>query len=89
MANIVRNSGHALDDFFIFAASGTEDFAYSGFKSGVMAMGETDAFTFANNEAEGNLAFREREGYVHDATACNEYAYNALCFFWSAGNEET
>lgn len=82
MANIVRNSGHSVSDFFIFAASGTEDFAYSGFKSGVMAMGETDIFTFANNEQDGNLSFREREEYVHDGTAANEYMYNALCFFW-------
>ena len=83
MANIVSDSGHSPEDFFIFAASGTEDFAYSGFKSGVMAMGETDIFTFADNEQDGNLSFREREGYVHDATACNEYAYNALRFFWN------
>lgn len=82
MADIVKRSGHSSEDFFIFAASGTEDFAYSGFKSGVMAMGETDAFTFASNERDGNLAFREREGYAHDGRAANEYAYNALRFFW-------
>lgn len=82
MADIVENSNHKPDDFFIFAASGTEDFAYSGFKRGVMAMGETDVFTIADNEQDGNLAFREREGYSHDSTAANEYAYNALRFFW-------
>lgn len=83
MANIVRNSGHGPDDFFIFTASGTSDFAYSGFKSGVLAMGETDIFTFSDNEQEGNLAFREREGYSHDGNAANEYMYNALRFFWN------
>ena len=83
MADIVRNSEYGPDDFFIFAASGTEDFAYSGFKRGVMAMGETDVFTFVDNERDGNLSFREREGYAHDGTAANEYAYNALRFFWS------
>lgn len=83
MADIVQNSQHKPDDFFIFAASGTDDFAYSGFKRGVLAMGETDVFTFADNERDGNLAFREREGYSHDGTAANEYAYNALRFFWN------
>ena len=83
MANIVRGSGHSADDFFIFTASGTDDFAYSGFKSGVMAMSETDAFTLANNETEGNLSFLEREGYSHDGRAANEYMYNALRFFWN------
>ena len=83
MTDIVSNSGHSPEDFFIFAASGTNDFAYAGFKQGVMTMGETDAFTFADSEQDGNLAFREREGYAHDGTAANEYAYNALRFFWS------
>ena len=58
--------------------------AYSGFKSGVMAMGETDVFTFADNERDGNLSFREREGYTHDGNAANESMYNALRFFWNA-----
>ena len=83
MADIVRDSGHSPGDFFLFTASGTEDFAYSGFKSGVMAMAETDVFTLADSEAEGNLSFREREGYTHDGTAANEYTYNALRFFWN------
>ena len=83
MADIVKNSGHSSEDFFIFTASGTEDFAYSGFRRGVMAMGETDVFTFADNERDGNLAFREREGYSHNGTAANEYMYNALRFFWN------
>lgn len=84
MADIVRNSGSSASGFFIFAASGTDDFAYSGFKSGVMAMGETDVFAFADSEQDGNLSFREREGYMHDGTAANEYMYNALRFFWNA-----
>ena len=83
MAEIVKRSGHSPDDFFIFAASGTEDFAYAGFKSGVLAMAETEAFTLASSEREGNLAFREKEGYSHDGRAANLYAYNALRFFWN------
>lgn len=84
MADIVRNSGHSAGDFFIFTASGTEDFACSGFKSGVMDMAETEMFTLADKEADGNLSFREREGYAHDGNAANEYMYNALRFFWNA-----
>ena len=85
MADIVKNSGYSSKDFFIFTASGTADFAYSGFKQGVMAMGEdpSGVFIFADNEGDGNLSFREREGYTHDGTAANEYAYNALRFFWN------
>lgn len=85
MADIVRDSGHSSGDFFIFAASGTEDFAYSGFKRGVLAMGDAadGTFVMADNERDGNLAFREREGYSHDGRAANEYMYNALRFFWN------
>lgn len=83
MASYVRTSGHDPSDFFIFAASGTDDFAYSGFKHGVLTMADTDIFTLADNEQDGNLAFREREGFSHDANAANEYMYNALRFFWS------
>ncbi|MCI8914586.1 MAG: prolyl oligopeptidase family serine peptidase [Lawsonibacter sp.] len=83
MADIVNRSSQSPEDFFIFTASGTNDFAYSGFKSGVTAMGETDVFTFADSEVEGNLSFREREGYSHDGNAANEYMYNALRFFWN------
>lgn len=85
MAAIVRDSGHSSEDFFIFAASGTEDFAYSAFKRQIEAMGNAadGTFIFADNEQDGNLAFREREGYVHDWIASNEYTYNGLRFFWN------
>lgn len=85
MADLVRHSGRKPEDFFIFAASGTDDFAYAGFKSGIQSMGQqTDVFAFADSEQDGNLAFREREVYTHDGRASNEYAYNALRFFWGA-----
>lgn len=87
MADLVRGSGHAPEDFFIFTASGTADFAYSGFKNGVMDMSRTDVFTLADNEREGNLSFREREGYSHNDQAANEYMYNALRFFWNSAEE--
>lgn len=85
MAELVKESGHGPDDFFIFAASGTDDFAYSAFKAQIMAMGSVSdgTFRFADNEADGNLSFLEREGYVHDVAACDEYTYNGLRFFWN------
>lgn len=85
MADIVRQSGHDWDDFFIFSASGTRDFAYSAFKAQIQAMGSVKdkTFRFADNEKDGNLLFLEREGYSHDMTASNEYTYNGLRFFWN------
>ena len=89
MAELVKESGHGPEDFFIFSASGTDDFAYSAFKAQVMAMGNVPdrTFRFADNEANGNLSFLEREGYVHDATASDEYTYNGFRFF-GTGNSD-
>lgn len=85
MAELVKQSGHEWNDFFIFSASGTDDFAYSAFKAQITTMGNvTDGtFRFANNEGEGNLVFLEREGYSHNGIASDEYTYNGLRFFWN------
>lgn len=85
MAGLVKESGHDWDDFFIFSASGTDDFAYSAFKAQIMAMGNVSdgTFRFADSETDGNMVFLEREGYVHDGTASDEYTYNGLRFFWN------
>lgn len=85
-----EQQGYGPQDFFIFAASGTDDFAYSAFKAQIDAMGnDSDGmFTFADNEADGNLSFREREGYKHDGFACDEYTYNGLRFFWNGDSDD-
>lgn len=59
MAELVKQSGYEWDDFFIFSATGTDDFAYSAFKAQIMAIGNvTDgAFRFAENEGQGILPF--------------------------------
>lgn len=84
MASIVRDSGHDWDDFFIFAASGTDDFAYSSFKAQIEAMADVSdgTFRFADNEREGNLYFLEQEGGVHNGDYAMEYFYNGLCWIW-------
>ena len=85
MADLVRQQGYSAQDFFIFAASGTDDFAYSAFKAQIMAMANNSGgmFKLAKNESEGNMSFLEREGYKHDAKATDEYTYNGLRFFWN------
>lgn len=84
MASLVRESGYDWDDFFIFAASGTDDFAYSSFKSQIQAMVDVDDGTFrsADNEREGNLYFLEQEGGTHSGEYAEEYFYNGLCWIW-------
>ncbi len=86
MAQLVKEQGYKPEDFFIFAASGSDDFAYSSFRSQIMAMenASDNTFRFGTSESNGNLAFLVPEGYSHDATANYEYMYNGLCFFWNS-----
>ncbi len=81
-AQIVKDQGYTADDFFIFAASGTDDFAYSSFKAQIQAMAANEMFTVADNEQEGNLYFLEKEGYSHDGYAAMTYFYNGLTWLF-------
>ena len=83
MADLVREQGFGPEDFFLFAMSGPDDFAYSSFKRQIDAMGKvTSMFVYGNTENEGNLAFREMAGYTHGPEASNLYTYNGLQFFF-------
>lgn len=84
-AQIVEDLGHEWDDFFIFAASGTEDFAHAGFRSGIdaMAANKSGIFRFANNEEEGNLYYLESDG-DHSGFYAMLYFYNGLRWIWQS-----
>jgi len=86
-AQVVRDSEWTDKDFFIWTATGTADFAGSGFTAQIESMASrySDVFHLANNETEGNLSFRLRQGGSHDARAHYDYTFNALCWFWNAG----
>ena len=83
--NVVMASEWTDQDFFIWTATGTSDFAGSGFASQINSMVTrySDVFHLANNEAEGNISFRLRDGGSHDEEANFDYTYNALCWFWN------
>ena len=84
MADMVRDSGHSWNDFLIFAASGTDDFAYSAFRAQIEAMAAEDdgTFRYADNERDGNLYFLEQERGTHSGEYAMEYFYNGLCWIW-------
>lgn len=85
MASIVENAGYSWNDFFIFAFSGTDDFAYQSFTSQIEAMKNVDnhIFRFSTDETEGNLNYLIKEGASHNQQASNEYTYNGLLWFWN------
>lgn len=71
-ANIVKEK---QKDFFIYAASGTDDFAYTAFKKQVLSLARKVPSIF---KMEENVIFRERQGSRHDYQAVCDYTYNAL-----------
>ncbi len=85
LASVVTESGHDWDDFFIFAASGTADFAYASFKRQIesMAAQSDGVFRYGDNEAKANLWFLEKEGGTHGRSDALLYFYNALCWIWT------
>ena len=89
MAELVKAQGYGPDDFFIYSMSGPDDFAYSGIKAQIQAMSGSEMFTYGDTEEEGNLAWREMDGYSHGREASNLYTYNGLQFFWNSASEKT
>lgn len=76
LANIVRQSPYA-NDFYIWAASGTSDSAYSEIQLQVRAMaGITDVFSI------DQMTFHEKDGARHEFRPTVEYVYNALPYFF-------
>lgn len=76
LANIVRQSPYA-NDFYIWAASGTSDSAYSEILLQIRAMaGITDVFGI------DQMTFHEKDGARHEFRPTVEYVYNALPYFF-------
>lgn len=90
MAKMVKDAGHKWNDFFIYAASGTSDFAYSSFKQQIDNMiAEGDTFRWADNEAEGNLYYLEQEGGAHNYDYAHLYLFTGLCWLWKDSSQHS
>ncbi len=85
MEQLVTDAGYGPEDFFIYAMSGTEDFAYAAFTDQIQAMLNAPGgiFTEADSESSGNLAYRVQEGNAHDGNAAMQYIYNGLLWLWA------
>lgn len=82
---VVRNSDWTDEDFFIWTATGTEDFAASGFSYQINSMVKdySDIFHLADNEVDGNVSYRIYKGGTHGPEAASQYTYNGLLWFWN------
>ena len=89
LAASVSDADLGPDDFFIFAMTGTDDFAHDGFESQVRALEADSMFQATGSLSGGNLAYREREGYSHDFLATYEYTYNGMRLFFNGVRAQT
>ena len=77
------------ENFFIFSATGTEDFDCTAFTNQIEAMkAKTSLYTYKERpEEEGNLMFYLAEGSSHEYEASYEYIYNGLPLFFSTDRD--
>ena len=83
MTDMVRHSHHEGNDFFIYALTGTDDFAASAFVEQIRNMAAcTDIFRYGKEEAQQNLYLQIKEGGRHDKEYALLYFANAMCALW-------
>ena len=75
-------SGRRPQDYFVFVMTGTNDFAYTYDQSRVQRMRASRLFVDADRSADGNFAYRVKQGYSHNGAAAMEYTYNGMKAFW-------
>ena len=82
LAEKIQQSPYAGSGFYIWAASGTNDSAYSEIWRQIEGMARLgDVFNTAN------MTFHLKEGARHEFRPIPEYLYNALPFFFPKNNE--
>lgn len=82
----IDKGGYQKDDYFVFAATGTEDIAYGNM---VPLLNELKAdskhFTYTSDFSKGNLYFLEAKGNVHWWPQVRHYIYDGLPYFFHEG----
>lgn len=84
---LVRASGFGADDFYLYMASGSGDFACQRISAQIKEMLEAPGSLFVRAAVDrpGNLSFLVQEGAVHDRAAALQYTYNGLLHYFSTG----
>lgn len=82
---VVQASDWDWNDFFIWTATGTDDFAGASFAAQIdsMVTSYSRSFRLADNEQDGNISYRLREGGTHNGEASMDYSLSGLSWFWN------
>lgn len=84
---IAKDSGYGTQEYFIFAATGTADIAYTpeynNMGEQIEAMKEQEAFDYTETGfQDGNFTFYLVEGNRHDYSYTYDYIFNGLRWFF-------
>ena len=85
--NAIDAGGYSKDDYFVLAATGTEDLAYGNMVPLINSLkSDTKHFTYTSDFSNGNFYFLEAQGNVHWWPQVRHYIYDALPYFFHEGN---
>lgn len=87
LCEAVRKFGYDTDEYYIYAATGTEDKAYTAMEPQVQEMKKyKDVFVFEEDYSKGNFHYLLEEGLQHEYTAVIQYLYNFLPYLFKKEN---
>lgn len=82
----IDKGGYQKDDYYVFAATGTEDIAYGNMVPLMNALkSDTKRFTYTSDFSKGNLYFLEAPNETHWWGIVRHYVYDALPNFFHEG----
>ncbi|MCQ2459995.1 MAG: carbohydrate binding domain-containing protein [Ruminococcus sp.] len=86
IAGAIDKSGLSQREYFIFAATGTDDIAHQNISPQIAAMKPmTDYYTYTSDFSQGNLYFLEAPGLTHWWGYVRHYVYDGLPYFFHEG----
>ena len=87
LADAVDRSGFTDRQFFIFAATGSDDIAYPNVNPQIDEMKKMSQFKFTSDFSEGNFYFMVAPGKTHWWGYVRHYVYDALPYFFHETGE--
>lgn len=82
IASAIDRSGLSKREYFVFAATGSEDIAYPNIGPQIEAMKPLSQFDYTSDFSKGNLYFLVAPGTTHWWGYVRHYIYDALPYFF-------
>lgn len=82
ITSAIDRSGLSKRDYFVFAATGSDDIAYPNIGPQIEAMKPLSQFDYTSDFSKGNLYFLVAQGTTHWWGYVRHYIYDALPYFF-------